>query len=201
MDSRIVQDMIKKSSYGFNTFAGLRVGEIQNKSDVNSWLYIPSEENLADVLTKGVPPSEIGPDSVWQTGPAWLTKYKSKWPVSVVEDAHEKSLTKESMMKFLKKEKQLGSKQNQEYQLGYTYGTTTKTCKIQIPYKMEETGVDDLIRRCGNLPKLIRSIAYVLRLGGRAPKQDLVEKREAMVTFKEISASEFSETLNVLVSY
>ena len=42
LDSRIVQDMIKKDSYLLNTFAGLRVKEISAKSDVDSWNHIPS---------------------------------------------------------------------------------------------------------------------------------------------------------------
>ena len=58
MDSRIVQDMIKKDNYGFNTFAGLRVAEIQKKTDVDSWLHIPSAENIADVLTRGAEPEQ-----------------------------------------------------------------------------------------------------------------------------------------------
>ena len=33
-DSKIVHAMIKKSLYGFNTFAGLQVGEIQLKTNV-----------------------------------------------------------------------------------------------------------------------------------------------------------------------
>ena len=33
-DSRIVHAMIKKLSYGFNTFARLRVGEIQLKTNI-----------------------------------------------------------------------------------------------------------------------------------------------------------------------
>ena len=57
LDSRIVQDIIMKESYGFNTFAGLRVGEIQKKTDIMKWLHIPSEENIADVLTKGATPA------------------------------------------------------------------------------------------------------------------------------------------------
>ena len=38
LDSRIVQEMIGKNSYGFNTFAALRIGEIQQKSDPKDWL-------------------------------------------------------------------------------------------------------------------------------------------------------------------
>ena len=60
LDSRIVQDMIKKDNYGFNTFAGLRVAEIQKKTDVDSWLNIPSAENIADVLTRGAKPDKLG---------------------------------------------------------------------------------------------------------------------------------------------
>ena len=40
--------MIRKLSYGFNKFAGLRVGEIQIKTNVEDWKHIPSEENIAD---------------------------------------------------------------------------------------------------------------------------------------------------------
>ena len=53
LDSRIVQDMIMKESYCFNTFAGLRVGEIQKKTDIMRWLHIPSDENIADILING----------------------------------------------------------------------------------------------------------------------------------------------------
>ena len=44
LDSMIVKDMILKDSYGFNTFAGLRVGEIQQKIVVEDWIHIPSKE-------------------------------------------------------------------------------------------------------------------------------------------------------------
>ena len=43
LDSRIVQDMVKKESYLLNTFAGLRVKEIATKSDVLSWMHIRSK--------------------------------------------------------------------------------------------------------------------------------------------------------------
>ena len=66
LDSRIVQDMILKESYGYNIFAGLHVAEIQKKTDVSSWLHVPSKENIADVLTKGVSPASLGKGSIWQ---------------------------------------------------------------------------------------------------------------------------------------
>ena len=83
LDSQIVQYMFRKESYGYNTFAGLRVSEIQKKTDPHSWNHIPSQENIADLLTKGCSPSKIGTGSTWQEGPAWLTLDRSLWPVTV----------------------------------------------------------------------------------------------------------------------
>ena len=60
LDSQIVQHMIRKESYGFNTFAGLRVGEIQSKTSYDAWKHIPSSENIADILTRGAQSSLLG---------------------------------------------------------------------------------------------------------------------------------------------
>ena len=82
LNSRIVHDMMLKESYGYNTFAGLRVTEVQKKTDVGSWLHIPSKENIADILTKGVSPNCLGKGSIWQSGPVWLTKDEVQWPIT-----------------------------------------------------------------------------------------------------------------------
>ena len=74
--------MIRKLSYGFNTFGGLRIAEIQNKTDVDGWLHIPSEENIADIITRGASPNKLGPNSIWQKGPLWLVKKRSEWPAT-----------------------------------------------------------------------------------------------------------------------
>ena len=74
--------MIKKDSYGFNTYAGLRVAEIQKKTDVDSWKHIPSAENIADILTRGAKPDKLGPGSIWHSGPEWLVKSEEVWPVT-----------------------------------------------------------------------------------------------------------------------
>lgn len=66
LDSKIVRDMILKESYGFNTFVGLRVAEVQQKTSLLDWRHIPSKCNISDILTKGVPPSFLGPESEWQ---------------------------------------------------------------------------------------------------------------------------------------
>ena len=83
LDSRIVRDMLDKESYGFSTFFGLRVAEIQQKTDVQDWKHIPSANNVADLLTKGCSPTELGSMSEWQNGPSFLVSLdESDWPVT-----------------------------------------------------------------------------------------------------------------------
>ena len=82
VNSQIVHAMIQKETYGFNTFAATRVGEIQEGTNVTDWYWIPGDYNTADWLTRGKSPKDIGMDSVWQKGPEFLTKPESEWPIS-----------------------------------------------------------------------------------------------------------------------
>ena len=70
--------MIQKETYGFNTFAATRVGEIQEGTNVTDWYWIPGEYNIADWLTRGKSPKDIGMDSIWQKGPEFLRKPESE---------------------------------------------------------------------------------------------------------------------------
>ena len=74
--------MIRKETYRFNTFAATRVGEIRQGTNVSDWYWIAGEYNIADWLTRGKSPKDIGMDSVWQNGPAFLMKPESEWPTS-----------------------------------------------------------------------------------------------------------------------
>ena len=82
VDSQIVHAMIRKETYGFNTFAATRVGEIQEGTQISDWYWIPGENNIADWLTRGKSPNDIGMDSKWQKGPPFLKQPESEWPIS-----------------------------------------------------------------------------------------------------------------------
>ena len=73
-DSMIVRWQVTKESYGFKTFVATRVGEIQNKTDPEEWWWIESKSNAADFVTRVTQPSELGPDSIWQKGPKFLSQ-------------------------------------------------------------------------------------------------------------------------------
>ena len=53
VDSQIVYGMVQKESYGFNTFAATRIGEIQQGTNKDDWYWVESKNNIADWITRG----------------------------------------------------------------------------------------------------------------------------------------------------
>ena len=177
LDSRIVQDMMKKQSYGFNTFAGLRVGEIQQKTSLDDWLHIPNGFNIADILTKGETPNKLGVGSSWQDGPTWIVKPRAEWPVTTTcPDTDDVEV---EISKFYKKctSAAVGSKVIQE--------------KSGVIVSTE--GLDGLIERCSSLEKLLRCVAYVMRAAARTRRISPLGNSLC------VNATERSDAYNILI--
>ena len=104
------------------------------------------------------------------------------WPVTNRED---KSDIQESIEKFSVKSVT-------------TVGQITRTETLNV---REDNWVERLINRIGNLQKLIRTTAFVLRLLGRTPRQRLwMEKHNKNKKIgKEISASEYDDAWKFLI--
>ncbi|CAB3995640.1 Hypothetical predicted protein, partial [Paramuricea clavata] len=60
-------------------FVGVRVAEIQESWSPSSWRYVPSEENPADDLSRGITVEELS-SGRWINGPSFLSKPKTEWP-------------------------------------------------------------------------------------------------------------------------
>ena len=73
-----VHAMIQKNSYGFNTFAATRKGEIQEGTSQTDWYLVESEHNIADCLTRGKKPSDIGLESTWHMAIIYRS-YRTMW--------------------------------------------------------------------------------------------------------------------------
>ena len=81
VDSQVVQSMIRKESYGFRTFAGVRIGEIQKATNVDDWYWVEGNLNVANFITRGKMPSQLSIDSTWQQGPDFLKNTVEEWPI------------------------------------------------------------------------------------------------------------------------
>lgn len=74
-DSRIVLGYILNQTRRFHTYVANRVQRIRHHSDPEQWNYISTEDNPADVGSRGVLANELT-QSLWFQGPSYckLTK-------------------------------------------------------------------------------------------------------------------------------
>ena len=75
-DSKILLAYLRNEHRRFKVYVANRVGTILRHSKASEWLYVPSNENPADVATKGCTVSDL-PDS-WINGPEFL-KVPQEW--------------------------------------------------------------------------------------------------------------------------
>ena len=196
LDSAIVQAMIHRDSYGFNTFAGLRIGEIQKKSNPNEWLHIPSDQNIADILTRGASPCSLLQGSLWQCGPSWLVEDEDKWPVSTVQQ----------MSGVVDKA------EIEKYEVGPKIGSKVKKSVGKCVFKQDLSTVavidiNLLSSRISSLQKVLRIVAYVLRWIFKYDKAPhghcmnrLAVKEINYNNIPPVSASEISDAWKVAVA-
>lgn len=71
-DSSIVLSWIKIDPARLQIFVSNRVNEIQTKSVVENWRHVSSQQNLADLISRGVFPQEIINNKFWFEGPNFL---------------------------------------------------------------------------------------------------------------------------------
>ena len=78
-DSQIVLYWLK-SDKKLHQFVSHRVTEIRQLTSTATWKYCPTEENPADLLTRGITVVQMQSSLLWHHGPQWLTNCNN-WPV------------------------------------------------------------------------------------------------------------------------
>lgn len=78
-DSTITLSWINTSPHLLKTFVANRVSQIQSFTQPNNWHYVKTDENPADLLSRGLTPTEIMNSKLWFHGPDWLTKLETFW--------------------------------------------------------------------------------------------------------------------------
>ncbi|XP_017472652.1 PREDICTED: uncharacterized protein LOC108363714 [Rhagoletis zephyria] len=72
-DSQVVLHWIKKIPRNLKTFVANKVASIQTNTDVKKWRYVNTKDNPADLLSRGMSPSENIHNHLWLQGPDWLS--------------------------------------------------------------------------------------------------------------------------------
>ena len=63
-------------------FVGNRVATIQEETASATWRHVPTQSNLADLISRGIDPTTLSNSTLWWNGPQWLSQEPSSWPAT-----------------------------------------------------------------------------------------------------------------------
>lgn len=84
-DSTIILAWLRTPPNALKIFVGNRVAEVQTLTENCEWRYVPSEENPADLVSRGLLPSQLLITPEWWQGPLWLAEGPMFWPFNCSE--------------------------------------------------------------------------------------------------------------------
>ncbi|XP_048480654.1 uncharacterized protein LOC125489283 [Plutella xylostella] len=79
-DSTIVLCWLAMPAHRLKPFVRNRVNEINESTAGCPWSYVPSLQNPADLVSRGVKADLISSSALWWSGPSFLQKDESLWP-------------------------------------------------------------------------------------------------------------------------
>ena len=72
-DSMITLAWISKPPSTWKVFVANRVALIQTQCPEATWRHVPTQDNPADLASRGVSPIQLIGNSLWWSGPSWLS--------------------------------------------------------------------------------------------------------------------------------
>ncbi|XP_075163141.1 uncharacterized protein LOC142235769 [Haematobia irritans] len=81
-DSSIVLGWLSKPPWNWETYVANRTSQIHSLVPNAKWRHVPTRDNPADIGTRGSNPQELKTNSLWWTGPSWITNPSSTWPLA-----------------------------------------------------------------------------------------------------------------------
>ena len=67
------------------TFRSKPSGRNQSLTNPKQWRFLPTNENPADFITRGMRVSDLAKEKMWWSGPDFLQKEESDWPVNQID--------------------------------------------------------------------------------------------------------------------
>ena len=178
VDSSTVLSWIKTPSRQFKPFVSSRVAEIQETVLVEDFQYIRSKFNPADILTRGIEPSQL---EDWIKGPSFLQLPEGQWPKFETKAPIEPT-AKAGVLMEVKIEK---TKTPMQHEAAIAEFQT----KVDLDKSEEDTNpvFHQLLNTCSTFSKIRRTLAYVRRFIQNARKKNV---KTGSITVQELQGSE-----------
>jgi len=88
-DSTVVLGWLNSHNKRLKTYVANRVNQIQEITQTSQWRHVRTNENPADIASRGVKPSDLLNNTFWWNGPEWLMQDNRQWSVSALPDEEE----------------------------------------------------------------------------------------------------------------
>lgn len=79
-DSSIVLNWINSPPHKLVTFAANRISEIQMSTNPSEWKHVPTQDNPADLISRGQEVKKFLDNVAWTKGPSWICASEETWP-------------------------------------------------------------------------------------------------------------------------
>ena len=79
-DSTTVLKYIRNRKTRFHVFVANRLAAIHDASSSNQWFWVPSQENPADLVSRGMDAAKFVENALWKSGPSFLWNQPENWP-------------------------------------------------------------------------------------------------------------------------
>ena len=78
-DSQVVLAFIRNTTRRFKTFVANRLTEIHEHTEVHEWRHVASQDNVADLASRGIKATDREKINLWLYGPAFLKQDEETW--------------------------------------------------------------------------------------------------------------------------
>ena len=79
-DSTIVLGWLNQEPGKLKVYVSNRVQAITKRVPANNWRHVPTEDNPADIASRGLMPGELTTHHLWWDRPPWLVQDPGSWP-------------------------------------------------------------------------------------------------------------------------
>lgn len=139
-DSTITLHWLKKSPYDLKTFVANRVASVQKHTKFHVWAHIATDQNPADLISRGMDVPSFISSRLWRSGPEWLSQPEEEWPKTIMRiSPSEQNIINNECKPIVPVVMFMGK------------DITTNKAKVSVLYKYN------------NLFKILRVTAYVFR--------------------------------------
>ena len=187
-DSQIVLSWLH-SNKQLKQFIANRVNSIRELFPPSIWHYCPTQENPADVLTRGLTNQQMLSSSLWKNGPAWLMLSKEDWPSTSATAAFQTQSSSTPDIVENHSTSTLDAIENNPVRTPTAIETNPLTINPKDKI-CKEYGIHSIIdiAQYSSLERLLRITSYVLRFIGQLRKR--TNHKQIQLTPEETNTAE-----------